>query len=116
MDLRAQILAKADLEEELLEIPEWECTVLIRALNGADRAQLLQHNTLADGKPDLKKMYPMLAITSIRDPETKKLIFEPTDRDALNNKSGAALERVAEVALRLNHMIPESLRVAEKNS
>jgi len=116
VDLRAQILEKSDLEEEKLYIPEWDCTILVRALNGADRANLLQNNTLASGKPDLKKMYPALAILSMRDPDTHKLIFEPADRDALNTKSGAALERVAEVAIRLNHLTPDAVKDAEKNS
>lgn len=114
MNLREQIFQASDLKEEMLDIPEWQCRVLIRAMTGADRAHLLQHNMLRNGQPDLVKLYPSLAIASMRDPETKELIFKPEDRDSLGRKSGAALERVAQAAMKLNGMLPEQLKEAEQ--
>lgn len=115
MGLRDQIFAVDDLVEEELDIPEWKCKVLIRALAGSERSKLFQQNMRGDGKPDLVKMYPALAIVSARDPETKELIFHPADRDMLNTKSGAALERIAGVAMRLNGFQPEQLKQMEEN-
>jgi hypothetical protein len=114
MSLRDTILQADDLTEEPLHIPEWGCSVLVRSLPGSDRAELLQHNLLPNGKPNLKTLYPMLAIVSMRDPETKDLIFQKTDRDALAAKSGAALERVAQVAMRLNGFLPEQMKATEE--
>jgi len=114
MNLREQIFQTNDLQEEMCEIPEWNCQVLIRAMTGADRANLLQHAMLKNGQPDLVKLYPNLAIASIRDPETKELVFKPEDRDHLALKSGAALERVAQAAMKINGMLPEQIKVAEQ--
>jgi len=116
VNLREQILNAPDLPEEFLEVPEWECTIIIRALNGTERANLLQNNTLPNGRPDLVRMYPALAILSVRDPETKELVFQPADRDGLNAKSGAALERIAQVAIRMNQLVPDAVDAAVKNS
>ena len=83
-------------------------------MTGADRAHLLQHAMMKNGQPDLIKLYPNLAIASMRDPETKELIFKPEDRDHLALKSGAALERVAQAAMKINGMLPEQLKEAEQ--
>jgi hypothetical protein len=116
MGLREEIFEIADLAEEPLTIPEWKNKlVLIRTLTGDERAKLLQHNMLSSGRPDLLKMYPALAIASVRDPETHELVFKLADRDTLNTKSGAALERIAGVAMRLNNLSPETIKETKED-
>lgn len=116
MGLRDHILEIDDLEYEPLEIPEWKCSVLIAALPGDERSKLLQNNTLPNGKPDLVRMYPALAIATVYDPETREPVFQLADRDRLNKKRGSALERIANVAMRLNGLLPDSFDQAVKNS
>lgn len=115
MALRDKILNADDIPEEFLEIPEWKCTVNVRGLSGEERAELLQNNMLPNGRPNLKNLYPMISILCLRDPDTRDAIFHPADRDFLNKKSGAVLERIALVALRLSGLDANAQRELEKN-
>lgn len=115
MGLRDKILNANDIPEELLEIPEWKCTLNIRGLSGEERADLLEHNMMPNGKPNLKNLYPMITILCTRDPDTHDPVFSPADRDFINKKSGAILERIAMVALRLSGLDPTAQRELEKN-
>lgn len=119
MTRRERILSKQDLKEELLHIPEWDdeegkCELLILSLTGRQRAHWLQQATNKDGI-DLTKVYPDLLIACCHDPETRQPVFEAPDRDALNEKCGAALERIAQVAIRLSGLTAAAIEAAEKN-
>jgi len=59
------------------------------------------------GKMDLQKLYPRLVVLSTYDPETGQPVFKEGDQDAVNEKSGAALEIIAQVAMRLSGLNPE---------
>lgn len=115
MSLRDQILAAQDIKEEILNVPEWGVSVLIRGLSARQRARLLQDAIDARGRPDLEKIYPELAILTVHDPDTREPVFKPADRENLAEKSGAALERIAQAAMRLSGLRPEDLEMAEKN-
>ncbi len=115
MSLRDKILAANDIQEETVEVPEWGVKLLVRGLTGRQRARLLQNAVDTSGKMDLERIYPELVIYSVYDPETKEQIFKPADRDALADKSGAALERIAQVAMRLSSLTPEAVKEAQKN-
>lgn len=113
--LREKILNAKDIKSEKVKIPEWDVTVEVRGLTGKQRARLLQDAIGEDGKPDLERIYPELVILSTYDPETGEQVFQPADRDALIEKSGAALEKIAQVAMRLSGLQPDALKEAEKN-
>lgn len=115
MSVRDKILKANDIKEKEINIPEWDVNVLVRGLTGRQRAKLLQDAVDAKGKIDLEKIYPELAIFSVYDPATNKPVFESADRDILAEKSGAALERIAQMAMSLSGLQPESLNIAEKN-
>jgi hypothetical protein len=115
MSLREKILAKQDIQEQIVEVSEWEVSILVRGLTGRQRAKLLTEAVDEKGKPDLQKIYPELVILSSYDPETKEKVFQPTDRDAVVEKSGAALEKIAQVAMKISGLSPETAREAEKN-
>jgi hypothetical protein len=51
-----------------------------------------------------------------RHPETREPIFTRSDVDALNKLSGKALERVAQVGVRLNGLSEDSLKDAKDES
>ena len=114
VSLREKILQAKDLQEQLVDIPEWGVKVLVKGLTGAQRARLASA-TGPGGKPDFEKIYLETVILATYDPETGERIFSPSDRDALGEKSGAALDHIAQVALRLSGMAPEALAEAEKN-
>ena len=112
-NLREQILSKKDIDSEQVYIPQWDVTVEVRTLTGRQRAILLQDTVSLKGKIDFQKLYPQLAVMSTYDPQTGELIFMPGDMDALAEKSGAALEIIAQVAIKLSGLNPDEL---EKNS
>lgn len=67
------------------------------------------------GKIKLENAYPELIISTACDPDTKEKIFKPADRDALALKSGAALEKIARVAMDLSGLSAEARKIIAKN-
>jgi hypothetical protein len=118
-ELRSLIFQTSDVLEELLTIPEWKVDgkvvrVLIRGLNARELTQFLQAN-MKNGELDLKKVYPEIVILTARHPVTKKLLFKPTDRDALLQKMGKAIDRIAMKASDLSGMSQRAQDVLLKN-
>lgn len=114
-DLRNQILNTDDIKEEVVEVEEWDCKVLVRGLSGKDRSEILNNALTNNNRFDFSKVYPDLVIATAFDPETKEKIFKKTDRDAINNKSGSALEKIAGVAVRLSGLGQQGVNMAVKN-
>jgi len=100
--MRSYIFQKPDLREEVVDVPEWDLQILVRGLNAKTRSKILKNAMLKDGTPDLEKLYPDMVIATARHPDTKELIFVPADRDALNDKAGGVLERLAMAAVKLS--------------
>ena len=104
-ELRKSILESDDIEEETIEVPQWDnAKILVRGMSGKARAGFLKR-TSKGNVVDLERFYPELIIATTFDPETPdEPLFEAADRDAISAKSGAALEAVSSVALRLSGM------------
>jgi hypothetical protein len=115
-NLREKILGASDIRREQVHVPEWEVEVEVRGLTGAQRARLMKNSVDAKGAVDFERMYPELLIASTFEPETGEPLFTAADRDALSAKSGAALERIAQAAMRLSGLNPGAAENAEKNS
>ena len=116
MSLRDRILAADDIPSETVKVPEWSCDVLVRGMTGADRASLLERAVTPEGAVTFSQFYPEVVIATAHDPETGERLFDDADRDLLMQKSGAALDRVASVGLRLSGMTDESAKAAGKDS
>ncbi|ATW27948.1 hypothetical protein [Candidatus Formimonas warabiya] len=116
MKLRDKILNVQDIRAEKLEVPEWGVEVLVKALKGSQRAELLQNNINAKtGEMNLKTLYTELVIASTCDPETQEPVFASSDRDTLAEKSGAVLERIAQLAMRLSGLTQNAVDGMAKN-
>lgn len=103
MSLRDSIFAKDDIPSESVDIPEWDVTLEVRGMTGADRTRLLESavNTKT-GEVDLKVIYPDVVILCTYDPEDGLRVFEDGDRDALMSKSANAIDRLANAGMRLS--------------
>ena len=111
-ELRSKILEADDIEEETITVDQWGgIELLIVGMSGKARANFLKRSSRG-GEVDLERFYPELIITTAHDPETRERVFEDADRDAISAKSGAALEQVAQVALRLSGMAARSVEEA----
>lgn len=118
MNLRDQIFNVSDILEEEVTVKEWGVKLLIKGLSAKQRSGLLNDAVeMVGNKPrmNFNKLFPDLVILTAHDPETGQRVFEPTDRELLNSKSGAALETIAKVAMRLSGMDDETKETIEKN-
>lgn len=116
MSLKDQILTADDTTTEIVEVSEWGVKVQVRTMSGAARALVLQSAVDDDGKVDLQKVYPDIIIGCTFDPESGEQVFAPSDREILMTKSGAALDKVAAVAMRLSGFTADAVDKAGKDS
>ena len=98
MSLRDKILTANDLDEEIMDVPEWDAKVLLIGMTGKQRIVLVDK---ASGG-DKGYMYADILLAIARDPDTRELIFDPADREALADKSGGVQERLALKVLQLS--------------
>lgn len=117
MNLREKILSATDIATEYVDIPEWDVTVAVRGTDGADRSHLL--SVAIDpqtGDVNLESIYPDIIILCTFDPTTSERVFNDDDRAALLTKSSQALDRIAEVAMRLCGFTDDAVDKAGKGS
>jgi ribosomal protein S21 len=114
-----QILAAADLPEEVVDVPEWGGKVLIRGMTGAERDAFEESVMVTRGNSrelNLRNFRAKLVARSIVDPVTKERMFSDNEIAELGKKSARALQRVFEAALRLNGMTAESVEELTKST
>lgn len=101
---RDAILSAADLNKELVDVPEWGGSVYVRALSGAERDRFEASIVEQRGKSsraNLANIRAKLAALTVCDEQGEKL-FTGADVSALGEKSAAALNRIFDVARRLS--------------
>ena len=116
MSLRDQILASDDIPSEKVPIPEWGVTVEVRGMTGAERTRIMDKAVDQQGGVNLQFVYPEIVIATSFDDVTGEQIFKPSDRDTLLTKSAVALDRLAQVGMRLSGFTQESSDAAGKDS
>jgi hypothetical protein len=114
MGLKDKILQASDIKSETMVIDEWDATVEVRSMNGAQRARLMRESFDPETK-GLNWDYASLILAGVYDPETGELLFGEGDRNALNEKHGGVLEKLAMRVLELSGLSDDSLVEAEKN-
>lgn len=115
-NLSAKIFAAADIESELVEVAQWDVTLLVKSITAKDRAVMISGSVENNGDFRLEEILPDLVIAACYDPETGEKVFQPQDRDALMAKSAAPIEQLAQVAMRLSGMDEEAVDAAGKGS
>ena len=133
-----QILSKDDLKKEELYIPEWEDSVLISELSADARDEFEQWMVEERNKLQPKPIKPIkgqgkkqpmpqakkkeyvhvraaLAAATLVDEKGDRL-FSTQDIMELGKKSGKALDRIFDVANRLNKIYGQEREDLEKNS
>ena len=115
MGLKDKILQASDIKSETMVIDEWDATIEVRSMNGAQRARLMRDAYDPDSK-EINWDYASLILAGAYDPKKGKLIFGEKDSSALNEKHGGVLEKIAMRVLELSGLSDDSLVKAEKNS
>ena len=116
MSLRDQILASDDIPSEKVPVPEWGVTVEVRGMTGAERTRIMDKAVDQQGGVNLQFVYPEIVIATSFDDITGEQIFKPSDRDTLLTKSAVALDRLAQVGMKLSGFAQESSDAAGKDS
>ena len=111
MSLRDTILSADDLKESTEDVPEWGVKILLRGMTGRER--VLYVESAGDRR---EFMYSDILIATALNPEPNdqgkhERVFDPADREALADKSGGVLERLALEAMKLSGV---SIEDAEK--
>ncbi len=113
--LRDKILSAKDIESKIIKIEEWGADIEIRSMTAGERARLLDAAIDAKGKVSMSVLYPGVVLACAYDPETGEKVFTPEDRELLDAKSAAAVEKIAKVALELSGLDIGSVDAAQKN-
>ena len=114
-----QILKSDDLTTKVVKVPEWGGDVIVTTMSGAGRDQYDSTIYIAgdDGKitTHLDNGRAKLVAATVVD-DKGNLLFNVDDVGALGKKSVAALDRVYEVATRLNFLSEKEVQELAKNS
>ena len=116
MSLRDRIIAVDDTQRELVKIDEWGVEVEIRGMSGAARASISQDAANNNGNIDMKSMMPEIVVQCVFDPETGGQVYDNAGKDAVMGKSGAALDKIVAVAMRLSGFGEKAVDEAGKGS
>ena len=108
------ILSAQDLKTEDVAVPEWGGDVRVRTLTGTERDAFESGLVAKDGQRDLANLRARLLSLAIVD-ENGARLFSETDTALLGGKSAAALDRLFEVAQRLNGIGPVAQDALVKN-
>jgi hypothetical protein len=109
---RAQLLALADHRSEVCEVPEWHGAVRVGTWTGATRWRILR---LWNEEERATNLLAVVAAASVVDADGKRL-FSDEDIPALAGKNAQALQRIFDVALRVNGMTPAAATDLGKDS
>lgn len=115
MSLRDQIVAANDRTTRQVEVPEWGVTVELRSMTAGQRIAMYQSAYDPNsGQTDLKTLYPAVLTACVFDPKTKQPVFAQEDAEAILDKSGVVIERIAMEAISLSGISESAVTEAGK--
>ena len=99
---KEQILTADDLPRETVEVPEWGGEVLVKALTGLERHELIEQYAAAQ-KVNADEPFDIHLVGAAMCGENGDPLLDTLDEiRLLGRRNGAALERVFRAAQRLN--------------
>jgi hypothetical protein len=123
--LRDKILNAQDIKKEPVHIDEWDADLIVRGLTGKERSDIIAKATVTETNDkgevvnttvDQLVLLPLIIIATTTDPADGSAVFGDADRDAINDKSSSAIDKVSSVALRLSGMTKQAGDAIAKNS
>ena len=113
-----EILNAQDAQVIPLEVPEWNGSVFIRTLTGAERDRLeIMFKNMGGGSGDgatVKSWRAEFASLVISD-ESGNRIFDDKQIEELAKKNGKVLDRITDAGLNHNGLTEGAIEEAEKN-
>lgn len=119
---RDEILGVKDLTQIKVSVPEWsvagsngDAHVYVRAMTGAERDAFEEARLRQKGaEGSFLGFRAHLVVATVCD-EGGMLLFSPADVVILGGKSSAALDRIVDVAMRVNRIGESEVKELEKN-
>lgn len=115
MNLRDKILGSEDRTTVPVPIPEWDCTVYVTTMSGIERDAFEVAAQGSDGKTARENIRAKLAVFTTVD-EKGKRVFGDGDAELLGDKNAAALDRIFNVATKINRLTEADMVELAKNS
>lgn len=116
MSLRDRILSANDIQGNTIHVESWGVELEVRTITAVERSRLVSMCTKEDGNVDMEKMYPLLIIAAVFDPETNDKVFTADDMLLLQDKSASAIEFVAQEVMRMSGMLPKAVDAEGKSN
>ena len=111
---REEILSKVSLKKETVLVEEWGGEVLVSEMSGASRDAWEQAIREKDANGGLVSPRAKLVAHTVVDDNGERL-FQDEDLKTIGKLSSSALERVCDVAMRLNGLGSEEITKSKKN-
>jgi hypothetical protein len=108
------ILGSQDRPSKSVDVPEWGGTVNIATMSGAERDAFESDVCGGDGKVRTQNIRAKLLVRCIVD-DAGGRVFTDADADELGTKSAAALDRLFDVARKLNGLSKQDVEELAKN-
>lgn len=114
--LKEQIIAAKDVQIERVATPEWGIDVYVRAMSGASRDKFEQAVIASrDGdKYDNTGLRSMLIALTLCDADGN-LVFELSDRKAIEGKNAAVLQRIFDASTKINGLASDAVEEAKSD-
>ncbi|MDR8400112.1 hypothetical protein NE850_27765 [Paraburkholderia sp. USG1] len=114
-ETKAAILGAAHLKTESVDVPEWGdgVTLIVSEMSGLARDAYYAKQEA--GKVAISQSQADLLLATVVD-ETGALVLDESDVAALQAQGSAVLDRISEVAVRINGMKTGAVEDAAKNS
>jgi hypothetical protein len=114
MALTKNDILKHKLKTETIDIPEWGGRVIVSEMSGKARDNFVLAHAKMTREQDDKNITALYAAYTLVD-ENGELLFCVDDVEELGKRSGSALDRIFDVAERLNHIFTDVGADAKKS-
>lgn len=125
-NLKTKILAAKDRKSDTMVISEWDVIVEVRGMSGATRAKFIETAYAggaagegADEKANVKVLMPLVpefVVDGVYDPATGEKVFTKEDIEAIQEKDGEILQRIAMKVIALSGLGAKAVEEAQGNS
>jgi hypothetical protein len=112
---REMILKADDLPRESVNVKAWGGVVFVKTMTAGERDALDAVNA-EDREAKVKHLFSARLVAATVVDEAGALLFTEADVPALARKSARVMDRIVDVALKLNRMRESDAASAEKNS
>lgn len=116
MSLKDHIKTVAKSSSELVHVADWDATVEVRPLTVRGRAAIYNDARDLDGNMSIEKLYPMLIIASVYDPEEGTQVFTTEDVSWLVEQPAGPIELLAQKCITISGLDQTAVEAGKAGS